>query len=380
MCGTFWPYNEMEGRSLKASSSVFIFTPDRRLEVENVFLTFCAGLAVALLFFKMKVPGGMLIGSVCGTVALSLATGRAEMPFAAKFVAQVSAGAFIGCSVSVRDIAALKRMRAPAAVVILSFLALDVILGLALSHFTSLDVITALLSAVPGGMSDVPLIAFDMHADVAEVVVLQFVRLCTGIGFFPAWIAWLYSRKSGGAPEAAVEAAALPEEKTKASPSSVAAAFFTAAACGFAGLKLHVPAGALVFSIAGTLALKMLGVPAALPKRFKRFAQVLSGAYIGCSIGADALREIPLLAVPAAAVVAAYMLNAYVVGNLLFKKFGIPFKEAMLMVTPAGASDMALISADIGVHSQSLVVMQIFRMLMAASVFPQICYQITKLF
>ena len=51
-----------------------------------------------------------------------------------------------------------------------------------------------------------------------------------------------------------------------------------------------------------------------------------------------------------------------------------------LMMTPAGASDMALISADIGVHSPSLVVMQIFRMLMAASIFPQICYQIAKLF
>ena len=52
----------------------------------------------------------------------------------------------------------------------------------------------------------------------------------------------------------------------------------------------------------------------------------------------------------------------------------------MLMMTPAGASDMALIAADIGVNSPSLVVMQIFRMLMAASVFPQICYQIAKLF
>ena len=50
------------------------------------------------------------------------------------------------------------------------------------------------------------------------------------------------------------------------------------------------------------------------------------------------------------------------------------------MMTPAGASDMALIAADIGVNSPSLVVMQIFRMLMAASIFPQICYQIAKLF
>ena len=171
--------------------------------MENICVTFCAGFIVALLFFKMKVPGGMLIGAVCGTVALSLTTGMAEMPFTAKFIAQVAAGAFIGCSVSIKDIMALRQMRVPAAIVIFSFLALDLILGFTLYSFTALDLITALLSAVPGGMSDVPLIAVDMKADVAEVVVLQFVRLCMGIGFFPAWIAWMYSRKhkANGAPE-----------------------------------------------------------------------------------------------------------------------------------------------------------------------------------
>ena len=48
--------------------------------MENVLLTFCVGFAVAFIFFKLKVPGGMLIGAVCGTVALSLTTGMAEMP------------------------------------------------------------------------------------------------------------------------------------------------------------------------------------------------------------------------------------------------------------------------------------------------------------
>ena len=52
----------------------------------------------------------------------------------------------------------------------------------------------------------------------------------------------------------------------------------------------------------------------------------------------------------------------------------------MLRRARAGASDRALIAADSGGNSPSLVVMQIFRMLMAASIFPQICYQIAKLF
>lgn len=348
--------------------------------MENVLLTFCVGFAVAFIFFMLKVPGGMLIGAVCGTVALSLTTGMAEMPFTAKFIAQVAAGAFIGCSVSVKDIMALKYISLPAAIVIAGFLALNIFLGFVLYHFTSLDAITALLCAVPGGMSDVPLIAFDMHADVAEVVVLQFVRLCVGIGFFPLWISWLGRRRGCAAEDRGVASGNGGGRGDKLTPQAAAAAFGTALVCGYAGLRLHVPAGALLFSIIGTLALKMAGIPAALPRWFKRFAQVLSGTYIGCSIGAEALRNIPLLIVPAIIIVAAYMVNAYIAGHILWKKFHIPFKEAMLMMTPAGASDMALIAADIGVNSPSLVVMQIFRMLMAASIFPQICYQIAKLF
>ena len=72
--------------------------------MENVLLTFCVGFAVAFIFFKLKVPGGMLIGAVCGTVALSLTTGMAEMPFTAKFIAQVAAGAFIDWSVRVEGL------------------------------------------------------------------------------------------------------------------------------------------------------------------------------------------------------------------------------------------------------------------------------------
>ena len=111
--------------------------------------------------------------------------------------------------------------------------------------------------------------------------------------------------------------------KDKLTPQAAAAAFGTALACGYAGLRLHVPAGALLFSIIGTLALKMAGIPAALPRWFKRFAQVLSGTYIGCSIGAEALRNIPLLIVPAIIIVAAYMVNAYIAGHILWKKFHI---------------------------------------------------------
>lgn len=349
--------------------------------MENIVFTFLSGGIIGLLFLKLKLPGSVLTGAVCGTVMLSLAFRCAEMPYFAKFLAQVTAGAFIGCSVSRKDLVELKYIYRPFLVVIFSFLILNIFLGIALYSTTRLDPLTSLLCTIPGGMSDLPLTASDMGANVTQVVVLQFVRLCVGLGFFPMWIVWLDKRGSSSSGFAETPAADCRKagEPGLTSVKSVAAAFTTALICGTVGRMSGLPAGTLVFAMLGTLFLKLSGIPVALPKWFKRLAQLLSGTYIGASVSYEALTDVPQLIVPAFVIILAYMLNAYIVGNILTRSFAIPFKEAMLMMTPAGASDMALISADIGVHSPSLVVMQIFRMLLASSVFPQISYQIAKL-
>ena len=82
--------------------------------------------------------------------------------------------------------------------------------------------------------------------------------------------------------------------------------------------------------------------------------------------------DFPRLIIPAMIVVAVYLINSYITGNLISRKFNIPKREALLMLTPAGASDMALISSEIGVHSTNLVIMQIIRMLCAVSIFPAV--------
>ena len=131
--------------------------------------------------------------------------------------------------------------------------------------------------------------------------------------------------------------------------------------------------------MSGVLIIKLLVFPVYLPRWMKRIAQVLSGTYIGCSIGFDSLRNIHRVLLPAAIIVTAYIINALLIGRILARRFHIPFKEAMLMMSPAGASDMALISADIGVQSPTLVVVQILRLLIASSLMPQLCYQIARL-
>jgi len=58
-----------------------------------------------------------------------------------------------------------------------------------------MDLVTSLMCAIPGGMSDIPIISEEMGADSGKVAVMQFVRMVFGIGVFPSMIAKVSSSK-----------------------------------------------------------------------------------------------------------------------------------------------------------------------------------------
>lgn len=141
-----------------------------------------------------------------------------------------------------------------------------------------------------------------------------------------------------------------------------------------------MPAGTLIFSMFGVIGLKIATGRSCLPLWLKRLAQVLSGAYIGCGITRADLLELRYLLLPAAIILTGYFANSVLTGRLLRRLFGFSLKTAMLAATPAGASDMALISADIGVNSRELVELQVIRLVVVVSLFPQIIVWVASAF
>ena len=345
--------------------------------MEKILLTFLISVVFGYIFFKCKFPGGFLVGAVVGSMILSVGFGMASMPYMAKFAAQATAGAFIGVSFERDDLKKLRTAWKPALTVLGSMMLVNILAGFLLTVVSHLDLLTALLSGVPGGVSNTPLIAAEVGAVVSQIVFIQFIRMCAGIGVFPSMVKFL-TRHEEMPDEAEIARAKAEMSAQKAAVKKRAVPYFTplvlavAAVSGWIGKTVGVPAGALVFSMIGVFLLKLTGITGKLPMPIKRVAQVLSGAYIGCSISYNDVLDFPRLIIPAMIVVAFYMLNAIVVGNFISRKFSIPRREALLMVTPAGASDMALISSEIGVHSTNLVILQIVRMLCAVSIFPAV--------
>lgn len=318
-----------------------------------------------------------MVGAIFTVTVLSISSDMAYMPMQAKVAAQCLAGAFIACSIGPKDLKSIPKLWKPLLVLITSLLAVNLLTGLLIWRCSPLDPLTAMLSSVPGGMSDTPIIAADMGADAGKVAILQFVRMSAGIGVFPALILLIAKDPPGSAPpaEEVPEPTARRQPHPAVFPITLAAAFL----CGIVGKLSGVPAGTLVFSMFGVIALKLLMGEAYLPMWAKQLAQVLSGAYIGCGISRKDLLELRYLAVPVVLILAGYFLNSLLTGHLLHKMFGYSRKTAMLIATPAGASDMALICADLGVTDKVVIELQVIRMVVVISVFPQIIAVISGL-
>lgn len=343
----------------------------------RLLFTLLAGTLGGFIFFKLKVPAGMLVGAIFAVSVLSVATPYVLMPMSAKVVAQIITGAYIGSTISKSDIFHLPRIIGPYLVVMTTFFILNVLSGLLIYMLSPLDLLTSLLCAMPGGISDTPLIAMDMGADAAKVAILQFVRMVFGLSALPLLIVAVdrvaEKRESDGTRQPQSEAAeSQPVARHPHAPAALISTLAVSAAGGVLGKWLGVPAGTLIFSMLVTMGFKMLYSKAYLPLWCRRVAQVLSGCCIGSQMTYSDVTEIRYLLLPAAILVVGYFVNCVAVGWLLHRCFKIPRLEAMLCVSPAGATEMALISADLGVNSPDLIVIQICRLVGVMAVFPQL--------
>lgn len=338
-------------------------------------LTVLCALAAGMLLDRLHLPGGMMVGAVVGSCLLGVWTQQSYMPSVAKTLAQIVAGAFIGAGITREDVREMKTVLRPALILIPCLLAINIVAGLLIYQTGTMDMMTALMCCVPGGISDIPMIAADLGADPSIVVTMQFIRLVLGIGVFPL----LIRAVTGGGGQA--EAAVRKKGKKTYRISNVVLTFAVAAVCGVIGKLSPMPSGTMGFATLGSIVFAC-ACPgrAQMPRILRKGAQLLSGAYVGASIGAQQLRTLTQLGVPVVILVTAYLIVCFGVGTLLWKTGCFDRTEGLLAATPAGASDMALISADLGVNSAKLCVLQVLRLITVVLVFPSVLSFVVRLF
>ena len=342
-------------------------------------LTLGAGTVFGIVFMLIKFPNGLRIGALLGAALLGIFFGAAWMPPQTKYVVQVIAGSIVGCMMERSDLKRLPMVIKPMAITLGAFLVLNLGVGSLVYAISSMDLVTALLCVVPGGIAEIPIIAADMGADTPSVAVVQLARYFMGVVLFPPMIlAYDNLREKSGSKSQAVfsgEVATGVHKREKSNINSIPALLCTLAVgfgMGFLGNLTGIPAGTFLFSAVGIMILKLKFDFAYIPGKLKNVILVISGCFIGSLIGMEDVLGFRLLALPILIILGSYIINCFITGKIISKTCGFTRKEGMLTTTPAGASDIALSSADIGVQNTDVIIIQIFRAIVAAAVFPQI--------
>ncbi len=328
-----------------------------------------------LVFLKLHIPGGMVIGAIIGTVLLNLVLGLAYMPVFCKVLAQACSGAFIACSVHKEELKGLKSYVKQAVWLIAGYALMFLIIGTVLYRFTSLDKLTSYMSVVPGGLSDVSVIAEDLGANMAVVIILQFIRLLVGLLIYPFLIVLLTKGE-----QQPVAEEHPPAQQTDKQAVALIKTFALALGCGVLGWISGIPAGTLLFSLVSVSIWNLLTGHAYMSLNLRRGTQALAGAYIGCSISRDdimLLQDLDVLIV--VIIITLYLICCLLLAFSLHKWGGMTLRMAMLSTTPAGAGDVSLLAMDMHVSASVVAAFQIIRLLVTASLFPQLLILLLKL-
>ena len=149
-----------------------------------------SGLGGALGYIS-GLPAAPLTFALIVVAVFQVYTGKAYLPHEIRLVTRVAAGALV-ISASTADLVQnFHLLVIPFLIVLVEFLAMNFILGPFLAKKYNIDLLTALLACTPAAVADMAMLAEEMGADQAKIIVFHLVRLI-GVLLFIPWIAILF--------------------------------------------------------------------------------------------------------------------------------------------------------------------------------------------
>ena len=351
-----------------------------------VVLTLLVGMAGWRVAQRVGLAAPAMLGSMLAVGISNVLFGYAVVPEAVRIFAQGISGAFIAMSITPADLFHARRLIVPLVLLLACFTLNTIVVGLFIHAFCDIDLMTALFSCVAGGVTDTALIAMDFGADAGEVGLMQTARLVTVLLFFPYWIKFMCRNCEDGRKDDE-EACAHGSERaanwfSKIVHTHRGKVIFTVAvsvACAAIGQASGVPAASMVFPLVVVAALNLSASACSLPLSIKNVAQLLAGSLVGASITAKTFASIESTLVPVVMLVVSYWLVNCFYAFACSRLHLLDLKSALFVSSPGGATDMALIAADLHADLTKIAVLQVLRAVYAVAVMPGVVMVITNL-
>jgi hypothetical protein len=346
---------------------------------------FAFGIPGWFLLERLRMPAAPIVGAMFSAGALTmLGAGHVAAPPFFNVLLQILLGLFIGLRVSPETRQVLRVMGKPAMLVSIWWLIAALLTGTLLYRFSSLDLATALLSSVPGGVAEMSLLSLSLGGNPAMVALLQSLRLASVLFCVPLLTPYVQRRFGGGekacpcspekkSVEGKAERTSTRNDVTKPScaPGGRLLSASAAAAGGALLFFLQVPAGAFLGAFLSTGILGFFGIRlAGLPPALRTVAQIGLGAIIGSRFDMQMLRSLENLLLPIFFTTVLMLLWGFLLAFLLHKLTRWNTMTCFVSTCAGGLSQMGIIAEDIGADPVAVSILHLIRLFTILIVMP----------
>ena len=273
---------------------------------------------------------------------------QVPVPPGATPVLQVLLGAMVGLRMDRGALSSGLHALVPASLLAVAVTAVAVASALLATTLTSVDAVTALFAAAPGGLTEMTTTSISFGADAVGVATIQLTRVLLAIAVVDVLLKKSGSKKEEGREEDEEQdergreeeerGDALGEAGYKKELKDLGVAAPWAVLGGVLGLASGVPAGGILGALIGSAAFELVTGRSVPLARFRVGVQVLGGAVIGLGVSSSLLGELGRLAAAGAVIIPSQMLFWLGTAWLLVKLSGYGLSTSALASTPGGLS------------------------------------------
>ena len=383
------------------------------MNIFSFFLTLVVATIGGLIFQKLKAPAGALLGAMFFTALFNVATGYVFIPTGARLYIRIFTGAFVGAGMKKSDIIRLKTIAFPAVLLVLGMLLLNFVLGYGIHGLTGLDLTTAMLGSAPAGVQEMTLMAESFGANVAQIAVLQTVRIFAVVGFMPSLLSIFIKNYSRLHEEKVSTPAHYPALSTVAAPIDISSLtgdvtdketpeapakclqgdsfekfkkdtlcfIRTIVIAIIGGLLLNMtplPAGSMIGAMLATILATFFIKPSYFPNKVRSIIQICAGALIGSSIGLTEIISLAEIIVPVLILVAVLFVSNFIFGIVIHKITKLDIVTCLFASAAGGVLEMALIADEFGADSAKVTVLHLIRLICIILISPALIMLLTS--
>ncbi|WP_176961201.1 AbrB family transcriptional regulator [Lentibacillus cibarius] len=349
------------------------------------WLGFVEALVVALvgvtIFTVIHIPLPWLIGSLVMVAVWSLSTQRElYWPFLFRKIAMILLGYLIGTSFTKETLIQMGDHIPSMVMVTALTVVFSLLLGVAFSKLTGLDLPSCMIGSVPGGLSQI-MVLLDEAKGLNPTVItfLQTMRVMGIVIAVPIVTVYVIGSDPNGAAspganggEASAGWLELPIYTYILYP-----LIMVAGAWLFS--RLRVPAALLLGPMVVTIALNVTEIPApALPVSFIDLAQLFIGVHIGLQMKPRELPNWKKIMVYTLVTIVLLVLFGFGLGYGLAHLYELSYGTALLSTAPGGMVEMGLTAVAVGGDASVVTSYQLFRLLVIILLVPLFFKWLTK--